>query len=157
MSPLEQALSIMKLRDQFSLSPKQIAQKLGRAEATISNTMRLLQLPKSAIEALQKQRISEGHARAILAVKFDTKLQDELLHIIVTKSMSVREAEEWVKQRKVEAEQKSSSISLESKELLKSAQAKGLQIKVQERKKGGLLTVVYSDEKTLRKILEKLN
>ena len=69
LSPLEQAVSIVRLRDQFSLSIGEIAKKLGKAETTVSNIVRLLQLPKAAVIALQKNQISEGHARAILALK----------------------------------------------------------------------------------------
>ncbi len=69
LSPLEQAVSIVRLRDQFSLTPKQIAGKLGKAETTVSNIVRLLQLPKEAVESLKSGQISEGHARAILALK----------------------------------------------------------------------------------------
>lgn len=79
LSPLETAVSIVKLRDQFSLTPKQIASKLGKAETTVSNIIRLLHLPKEAIEALQKNIISEGHARAILSLKSSPKAQEELL------------------------------------------------------------------------------
>ena len=100
LSPLEQAASIAKLRDQFSLSVAQVATKLGKSEAAVSNTMRLLQLPPAAIHALQENKISEGHARAILALKTDEKLQNDLLSKIITQGWSVRHAELYVTQRK---------------------------------------------------------
>ncbi len=69
LSPIETAVSLVRLRDQFSMSPKDIAKKLGKAETTVSNIIRLLQLPKEALESLQNNDITEGHARALLSLK----------------------------------------------------------------------------------------
>jgi ParB family chromosome partitioning protein len=69
LSPLEQAVSIERLHEQFSLTYEQIAKKLGKATPTVHNTVRLLQLPPAARDALIATKISEGHARAILALK----------------------------------------------------------------------------------------
>ncbi|MGC1177155.1 MAG: ParB/RepB/Spo0J family partition protein, partial [Candidatus Saccharimonadales bacterium] len=66
LSPLEQAVSIERLHQQFSLPYDQIAQRLGKATSTVNNTVRLLQLPEAAREALAAGKITEGHARAIL-------------------------------------------------------------------------------------------
>src|SRR5665213_64640 len=67
-SPLEQALSIERLHEQFSFSYDDIAKRLGKANSTVNNTVRLLRLPEAAREALAAGKISEGHARAILAL-----------------------------------------------------------------------------------------
>ncbi|MCA9323766.1 ParB/RepB/Spo0J family partition protein [Candidatus Saccharibacteria bacterium] len=156
LSPLEQALSIVRLRDQFSLSPKDIAKKLGKAETTISNIIRLLQLPEKAVEALRTNRITEGHARAILSLKFSNSLQSELLKKIEEDGLSVRESEEWVKQQKVLNEQKSSSISMVSRNLVQGVNNRGYSAKVQERKRGGVLIFDFKTEEELQKILKKL-
>lgn len=107
LSPLEQANSIMKLHSQFSMEFKDIAKKLGKAETTISNIVRLLQLPKEAMLALEKHQITEGHARAILSVKNDPDRQKSLLKEIVSKGLSVRQAEAFASEQK----QKSNPIS----------------------------------------------
>jgi ParB family transcriptional regulator, chromosome partitioning protein len=106
LSPIEQAVSIVRLHDQFSMSYSDIAKKLGKAETTISNIVRLLQLPEPALKALQENKISEGHARAILALKTDEKLQKELLNKIITQGITVRQAEALHKPPKVFNEQK---------------------------------------------------
>ncbi len=155
LSPLEQAISIMRLRDQFSLSPKEISKKLGKAETTVSNSMRLLQLPKTAIEALKNRKISEGHARTILSLRFSPKLQEELLQKILTTGISVRESEEWVKQQKVLNEQKSSSISHASAKKVAALSNRGFSVKIQEKKRGGTLIFEYKNEEELKKILEQ--
>ena len=156
LSPLEQAVSIVRLRDQFSLTPKQIAKKLGKAETTISNIIRLLQLPEQAIKALTENEISEGHARAILALKFDVRLQQELLNLIVSQQLSVRDAEEWVKQQKKYNEQKSSSINTDIKKRISELVNRGYRIKVKTGKSGGQIMFSFSDDEELAEILKKL-
>ena len=97
LSPLEQALSLYKLQHQFNLALDEIAQKLGKAPSTISNLIRLLQLPDSARVALSGAKISEGHARAILALKNFPQLQEKLLENILSGGWTVRQAEQFVK------------------------------------------------------------
>lgn len=159
LSPLEQAISIVKLRDQFSMSIADIAKKLGKAETTVSNIIRLLQLPKEAVEALQKSHISEGHARAILALKGDETLQKELLDNIITHKWSVRISEEFVKSKK--AEQRSAQATTLSKKLERdlNAIAKhfGIKASVSTRKRGGVLQLVYKANDDLQALLHKLN
>ena len=77
LSPLEQAASIERLHDQFSMTYESIAKRLGKAPATVNN-------------------ISEGHARSILALKGDSQKQQELLTSIISNGWSVRQAEQFV-------------------------------------------------------------
>lgn len=156
LSPLEQAVSIIRLRDQFSLSPKQIAKKLGKAETTISNIIRLLQLPPEAIQALQENAISEGHARTLLALKADVSAQTELLAQIKANSLSVRDAEEWVKQWKRNNEQNNSSVDKATTALIEKLNKKGISLKLRQKKTGGQIVVDYKNEEQLRSLLEKL-
>jgi ParB family chromosome partitioning protein len=69
LSPLEQAVSIERLHQQFNITYDHIAERLGKAASTVNNMVRLLQLPEGARQALKDGAISEGHARAILALK----------------------------------------------------------------------------------------
>ena len=156
LSPLETAVSIVKLRDQFSLTPKQIASKLGKAETTVSNIIRLLHLPKEAIEALQKNIITEGHARAILSLKNSPKAQQELLEKMLKNNISVREAEAFVKQQKKVIEQKSSSLDSTTSSLLTAIKSSGVSVRVQEKKRGGTLLIDYKNSEDLKTILSKI-
>lgn len=159
LSPLEQAVSIIRLRDQFSMPASEIAKKLGKAETTISNIIRLLQLPDEAIEALKSGLISEGHARAILALKSEPQMQQELLELILKEKLSVRAAEEYVKQRKSEKKNADhSTISSVVQNKLKAVKKNyGVKAKITQRKKGGLLQLTYSDEEELQKVLDRLS
>jgi ParB family chromosome partitioning protein len=102
LSPLEQAISIERLHQQFNMSYSDIAERLGKAATTLNNIVRLLQLPTEAREALEKGRITEGHARAILALKDDTDQQKALLENILQSGWSVRQAEQFVQANKSE-------------------------------------------------------
>lgn len=157
LTPLEQAVSIVRLRDQFSLTPKEIAGKLGKAETTVSNIVRLLQLPKEAVEALQKNQITEGHARAILALKTDEKLQKELLNKIITQKLSVREAEQFVKQNKSSKTTKS-QISAPTLKLISGLnKANRSRVSVNEKtSSSGKITIKYSTHDELKKIIDSL-
>ncbi|GAC1499795.1 MAG: ParB/RepB/Spo0J family partition protein [Candidatus Saccharimonadales bacterium] len=96
LSPLDQAISIEKLHQQFSMSYADIAKRLGKAVTTVINIARLLQLPENARLALTERKITEGHARSILALKGDLDKQTYLLNTIIKQGWSVRQAEQFV-------------------------------------------------------------
>ncbi len=97
LSPMEQAISIARLHEQFSMDLHTIATRLGKAYTTVSNIVRLLQLPDFAREALDRGQISEGHARAVLSLKDQSSVQKQLVNHIVKDGWSVRQAENFVK------------------------------------------------------------
>lgn len=99
LNPLEQAVSIAKLHEQFNMSYQDIAGRLGKAQTTIVNVVRLLQLPDFAREALVKGVISEGHARSVLSLK-NVDLQKELIQNIEQFGWSVRMAEQFASEHK---------------------------------------------------------
>lgn len=163
LSALEQAVSIVRLHDQFSMSYKDIARKLGKAETTISNIVRLLQLPREAVNALRENKITEGHARAILALKTDEKAQNELLNNIITQNLSVRQAESFV--HKFKRSNKASSSKNKANELPHTIQAQynklskstTNRIAISLSKTGkGKLTFAYKSEKELELLLKAL-
>lgn len=159
LSPLEQAVSIVRLRDQFSMSASEIAKKLGKAETTVSNIVRLLQLPKEAVKALQDRTITEGHARAILALKQDETAQQELLSAILKDNLSVRAAEEFVKQKKIEQKSNNTeSLSAATTKRVAAIKKKsGLSIKLSSRKKGGFVQIAYKSDEEMSFILDMLD
>ncbi len=99
---VEAAVAYTRLAEEFSLSQEDLAFSLGKSRSSIANTMRLLNLPKAILEHLRIGRISEGHARAILAVDGDSN-QIEVCEKVISGGLSVRESEklarEWSKLR----------------------------------------------------------
>jgi ParB family chromosome partitioning protein len=161
LSPIEQAVSIVRLHDQFSMSFKEIARKLGKAETTISNIVRLLQLPESALQALRENKISEGHARAILALRTDEKRQNELLNKIIVQGISVRQAESFVQASKLTDRPKLAqkiknpdTILLLNK--IKPKLAKKISVK-EKTESTGSITIKYSSSEELANFINKLD
>ena len=96
LNALEIATAYLKLHTQFNMTYEEIGQRAGgKAVSTISNMLRLLQLPADAKQALIDGKISEGHARQILALDNEAA-QRELLKLITTEGWSVRKAEQYV-------------------------------------------------------------
>jgi ParB family transcriptional regulator, chromosome partitioning protein len=154
LSPLEQALSVYRLQHQFNLSLEKIAQRLGKAHSTLSNLTRLLQLPESAREALRTGKISEGHSRAILALKTRPDKQEELLRCILNNKWSVRQAEDFVRSLKKEVE---GSTEDKNQALVRDLGHKiSAKVQLKRKKKGGQIIIHFDTEQQLEKIIQKL-
>jgi len=89
---LEKAEAFKRLQDEFKFLQKDIAQMIGKSRESVANTLRLLDLPLEIKNGLRENKISEGHARAILAVQ-DSEKQKNVFAIVVRNGLSVREAE----------------------------------------------------------------
>jgi ParB family transcriptional regulator, chromosome partitioning protein len=92
LTPIEEARAYAVLSDEFSLSLGEIGEKVGRSKPSVSNRLRLLELPDEVIGMLERQLLTEGHARAVLAVP-DHDARKRLARRIVREGMSVRAAE----------------------------------------------------------------
>ncbi len=96
LNPLEEAAAYRQLLDDFELTHEELAARMGKSRATISNTLRLLQLPAPVQRLVADQQLTAGHARAILAVP-ERSAQEELAQRIVREGLSVRAAEDAAK------------------------------------------------------------
>lgn len=96
LNPLEEALAIRRLIDEFGLTHEDAADAIGRSRAAVSNLLRLMQLGEVAQELLQKRAIEMGHARALLGLT-DLKMQAEVSRLVATKGLSVRETERLIR------------------------------------------------------------
>lgn len=159
LSPLEQGQSITQLHTQFNLSYPEIAKKLGKAVPTVSNLARLLQLPDAAKEALQQQKIVEGHARAILALKGKPELQERLLNLVVANSWSVRQAEQFVNAHKegMAADQAVQKRTVkETTETKRLGKKIGTKVTIHHTARGGRLEIHFKNDKELSSLYQKL-
>jgi ParB family chromosome partitioning protein len=96
LNALEEAAAYQQLIDEFGLTHEQVATRMGKGRATITNTLRLLQLPAGAQRALSERTISAGHARALLGTP-DRALQEKLVEQIIEEGLTVRAVEELVR------------------------------------------------------------
>lgn len=160
LSPLEQAASVQRLHDQFSMSYESISKKLGKAYSTIANLVRLLGLPENIQLALKESKISEGHARTLLGLQADKNNQQALFNLILTKHLSVRQAEQYVVASREKKPTKAKSLSrieretAETKELTKHL---GVKVEVAYMAKGGKITLRFTSDDEFRALVDKLN
>jgi ParB family chromosome partitioning protein len=94
--PLEEAAAYQQLIDEFNLTHEQVAQRVGKSRANITNTLRLLQLGEVSQAALASSQISAGHARSILAIT-DPESQATMVARVIKNEFSVRATEDAVK------------------------------------------------------------
>ncbi|MDB5164395.1 MAG: hypothetical protein JWL89_21 [Candidatus Saccharibacteria bacterium] len=156
LSPLEQAVSIERLHQQFSLSYDVIAQRLGKAPSTVSNIARLLQLPEAARQALAERHITEGHARAILALKGDTERQAYLLKTIQEQGWNVRQAERFVtsvKQGVSETKKVHERVNTETPATKQLSHKLGTPVNIRRTARGGKLEISFTTDDELERII----
>jgi ParB family transcriptional regulator, chromosome partitioning protein len=160
LSPLEQAVSIEHLHQQFSLTYEAIAKRLGKASSTVNNIVRLLQLPEAARRALKEQHIFEGHARTILSLKDMPEKQAELLANILRYGWSVRQAEQFVVSVKegfkeaTATKQRMATETPATKQLSK--KLGGTPVHIRRMARGGKLEITFKTDDELERILGSL-
>jgi len=94
--PMERARAYKRLMEEFELTQEQVSQKVGKARASVANTLRLMKLPEPIQEGLDKGLISEGHAKALLGID---GAEEQLAHFdrILKEGLNVRETERVVR------------------------------------------------------------
>lgn len=159
LSPLEQARSIERLHQQFSMTYDAIAKRLGKAPSTINNIVRLLQLPTDALGALKANQISEGHARTILALKHYPEEQAALLQSILQHKWSVRQAERYVTSIKEGVQERKAvhaRVQTETPETKRLTKQLGVPVHIKRTAKGGRLEISFKSDEELQNILRQL-
>ena len=151
LNAIELATAYAKLTAQFNLSAKDIAERIGKSEPTVVNTMRLLNLPEFAKKAMVEHRLSEGVMRPLVTMEED--IVEEVLGKIINEGWSARKVEEYIKQNR----RKSSAVILkesafleEEKKFVKKFQAKKVRITSKS------ITITFKNNKELNELLEKL-
>ncbi len=149
LNPLEEALAYQQLAETFGLSHSQIAERVGKSRVTITNMLRLLKLPPSVQQLVLDGELTEGHARALLALE----TEEEMLaaaNAVRRRGLSVRQTEALVRRWRegdgVEAERAAPSpLDAELQEQLQATL--GTKVELRRGKRGGKLIIhFYSDE-----------
>jgi ParB family chromosome partitioning protein len=158
LSPLEEAEAYRQLAEDFHLSHEEIALRVGKSRVAVTNTLRLLKLPDAVKNALIEQRISEGHARALLALP-TPEAQAAALRMILARELNVRQTEELA--RKLVGERLPSAPKAapppEVKELEERLRASlGTKVLLRAGRKGGTLTIHYYSDEELDALMARL-
>jgi ParB family transcriptional regulator, chromosome partitioning protein len=158
LTPLEMAEAYRHLADDFSLTHEQIAERVGKSRASVSNTIRLLNLPEQVRKSLAENLISEGHARAILGLA-TKEAQLAILSTILREDLNVRQTEALVKKMSGKRPP-TPSRPLPSPEVsaLETRLEKffGTRVNVSGSKNGGKLVIYYFSDEELNAILDKI-
>ena len=160
LNAIEQAITYEKLHQQFNFSYDDIAKRLGKGSSTIINIVRLLGLPDNAKQALIDKKITEGHARQIIAIIDNPEQQNYLLHAIMQYGWNVRQAEQYVTSLKAgikeskEAKARTSSETSETKIL--SAKL-NTPVTLRRMAHGGKLEITYKNDEHLESIIKRIS
>lgn len=167
LTPVEEAKAYKKLLALYDLSHDELAKKLGKSRSSVTNVLRLLQLPDYALEALQDGSLSAGHARALLSVLTE-KERRALFDKIISEGLSVREAERYASHlsaggEKTPAVKPGSKTPVEpalSPELADMQQRLlerfGTKVKIKGTDKAGTIELSYFSADDLNALYEKL-
>ena len=155
LGPLEAAEAYRQLTEDFKLSHEEIATRVGKSRVTVTNTLRLLNLPDDVKESLVEGKISEGHARALLALPTE-QAQAAALQSILKYDLNVRQAEELI--RKLSGEKPKKQPAPTPNPEIKALEERlrqhlGTRVTLNQKRKGGTLTIHYYSEEELDTIL----
>ena len=159
LNPLEEASAFQHLVDDFGLTQQEIADRVGKNRVSIANALRLLRLPDFCKGVLANGQISEGHARALLALEDDLEAVRHALRQVIAQQLSVRQTEELVRRlRSSPASPKATrTVAPETRALEgEFAQALGTKVRLQRSKRGGRLTIHFYSEEELEALYEIL-
>jgi len=166
LNPIEIAISFQRLIKECDLTQEECGNRLGKKRSTIANFLRLLKLPSEIQDGLKKEKISVGHARALINIK-EKQNQLNIYHDIIENGFSVREVEQLAKdfsERNYNYKGKKKKIDSEDiipfghqKKLFDLSKNLNVDIQFKRNKKGsGKIIIPFSDDEKLSEIFNKL-
>jgi ParB family chromosome partitioning protein len=159
LNPLEVALGYKRLLEEFDYTQAEVADRVGKNRTTVTNMLRLLNLPDFIQSALKANKISMGHARSLITIE-DEDIQQKILDRVIKDGLSVRQIEDAV--RDISSPSKSKKKSKSKKETSNpfydeiSARLRrtfSTKVNVQPKKEGGEIKIEYYSDDDLERIL----
>jgi ParB family chromosome partitioning protein len=158
LNPVDRATAFKKLVDEFGFKHTEIAKKIGKSREYVSNSIRLLVLPKEIIDALTRGDITEGHTRPLLMLMDRPDEQTTLFREITMKRLTVREAEAISRRIAYDKVRKKDTVIdpeiVEIEEKLTSVL--GTRVQINKKDVGGKVTIDFFSNEDLRKILDAM-
>lgn len=161
LNSIEEAKAYKRLSDEFQLTHEDISKKVGKDRSTITNTLRLLNLPKNIQDYVSRETISMGHARVLLSLD-DVSLQNSICETIVKKGLSVRQIESLISKIK-KSKDKTLKEQVEKDIHILDAEKQlqyifGSKVRIKGRKKGKIEIHYYSleDLNRIYELIKKL-
>ncbi|OGO16639.1 MAG: stage 0 sporulation protein J [Chloroflexi bacterium RBG_16_48_8] len=158
LNPLETAEGYHQLIEEFNLSHEAVATQVGKSRTAITNTLRLLNLAQPLQLALREGKISEGHARALLALS-KAQAQNVALQTVLKEGLNVRQTEELVRRlsgerRKPTSPRKKSPDLSDVEEKLR--QALGTRVTLSSSARGGRIIIHFYSDEELNALVDRL-
>ena len=151
LNPLEEAQGYKRLIDEFSYDQEKVSKFIGKSRSYITNSLRLLNLPKDVLQMVEEQKISAGHAKILVGLENASFIAAK----IIEKKLSVRQSENFVRIFKKRKGQSAFTKDPNLKSLEQSVQEKiGLQVNIKSNNRNkGSITFNFSDLDQLNKII----
>jgi ParB family chromosome partitioning protein len=164
LNPLETAAAYQALMESFGLSRDQLASRLGKSRAAVTNTIRLMQLPESVRGMVAEGRLSEGHARALLTLQ-DEEQMLKMAAKVESQRLSVRKLEQLVRESSAGQEDSQPNDQLhepQRDEGLEAAsraiqEATSLPTKVRKTRRGGKIEIAFREQEELEALINLLS
>jgi len=159
LNPMEEAHGFHRLQSEFGLTQERVASAVGKDRATVANTLRLLRLPKEIQDWVAQDRLSLGHARAILALS-SQRAQLKVAEKVVKQGLSVRRVEQLVQQmsqtetRKRTPKGRDPNLVAAEQKLQRSL---GTNVQIFHGRSRGWIRIAYYSLKDLDRLLHRLN
>jgi len=160
LNPIEEAMALQRLANEFGLTQEQVAEHVGRSRVAVTNLLRLLNLNSDVRKLLEEGRLDMGHGRALLAL--EGQAQSQAAREIVGKGLSVREAEALVRHAQAGAGKSSTRakprVDADTADLQRQLSDKlGAKVAISHSKSGkGKLVIEYNSLDELDGILQKI-
>ena len=164
LNPIEEAMAYKALIERFGLKQEEVAQQAGKSRSAIANMLRLLELPDEVLVMVQEDKLSMGHARALLGLSDEEKIVP-LAELTVEKELSVREVESLVRKHNIIPEEtvdvpEDNAIMqrrIYMKELEDKVRTKlGRKVKIHETGRKKTVELTYEDDEDLEDLLKNL-
>lgn len=163
LNPLEAARAYARLQDEFKLTQREIAARIGKSRETVANTVRLLNLPQQMQAAVSTSQISESQARLLLSV-VDLAQQQTLFEDLLRSNMSVRELKSRIRRIKGEKEEgrkeeEKAEMAIDPETLMVQRELEeflGAKVKVEKTGPAGKITIAFYSPEELKGIISKL-
>jgi len=159
LNPIEEAEAYSRLIGEFDLSQEDVAKRVGKNRSTIANALRLLKLPSAIRQDVLDQRLTMGHARALLSLEDEAKIL-QVRNQVVSRGLSVRACEDLVKKTRSvvrPSAEKPPGVDPELAFLCKKLrQILGTQVTIVPKRQGGKIEISYYSAQELDRLLELL-
>lgn len=158
LNPVDRALAFERLAEEFHFKHTEIARKIGKSREYVSNSLRLLALPKEILRALQEGKITEGHARPLMMLGDKPEEQTTLFREILARKLTVRETEQIARHIARDKIRKKAPPDPEIDRIERVlAETLGTRVSIERRENGGKLVIDFFSREDLRALLERMS